>query len=48
MIPKTDVAQVVNQVKTVPEGGKKKISFKRSRYKQNYTDWDDSAKSILV
>ncbi|MHC2453012.1 serine-type D-Ala-D-Ala carboxypeptidase/endopeptidase (penicillin-binding protein 4) [Bacillus altitudinis] len=30
MIPKTDVAQVVNQVKTVPEGGKKKISFKRS------------------
>ena len=30
MIPKTDVAQVINRVKTVPEGGKKKISFKRS------------------
>ncbi|USY27462.1 D-alanyl-D-alanine carboxypeptidase/D-alanyl-D-alanine endopeptidase [Bacillus safensis] len=30
MIPKTDVAQVINQVKTVPEGEKKKISFKRS------------------
>lgn len=30
MIPKTSVPQVINQVKTVPEGGKKKISFKRS------------------
>lgn len=25
MIPKTDVAQVINQVKTVPEGGKRKF-----------------------
>ncbi|WP_412856909.1 D-alanyl-D-alanine carboxypeptidase/D-alanyl-D-alanine-endopeptidase [Bacillus sp. 179-C3.3 HS] len=30
MIPKTDVAHVINKVKTVPEGGKKKISFQRS------------------
>ncbi|MEK4504622.1 D-alanyl-D-alanine carboxypeptidase/D-alanyl-D-alanine endopeptidase [Bacillus sp. FSL K6-2431] len=30
MIPKTSVPQVINQVKTVPEEGKKKISFKRS------------------
>lgn len=30
IIPKTSVPQVINQVKTVPEGGKKKISFKRS------------------
>ncbi|MDM5298345.1 D-alanyl-D-alanine carboxypeptidase/D-alanyl-D-alanine-endopeptidase [Bacillus pumilus] len=30
MIPKTNIVHVINQVKTVPEGGKKDISFKRS------------------
>ncbi|PCK21174.1 D-alanyl-D-alanine carboxypeptidase/D-alanyl-D-alanine-endopeptidase [Bacillus pumilus] len=30
IIPKTDVVRVINRVKTVPEGEKKKISFKRS------------------
>lgn len=30
MIPKTDIVHVINRVKTVPKGGKKDISFKRS------------------
>ncbi|MEI4790445.1 D-alanyl-D-alanine carboxypeptidase/D-alanyl-D-alanine-endopeptidase [Bacillus sp. FJAT-53060] len=37
MIPKTDVVHVINRVKTVSEGGKKKISFKRSHGSNDIT-----------